>query len=144
MRLFNYIIILVLLISCAGAGKKRSISSTSSTLDCFSMVRLFDTQGPISSGSLVAFDDSYSKSIPNYEQFRDELFATRPSVNKYVKRYQSEHNGSSPSVKDVLLFYRASSEKFAQVVRSAMGNNNELDAHLQIILLAKGLIFSLY
>ena len=87
--------------------------------------------GTLKNGPIVSGENSFSSSIPNFKNFRDELLEKRPSIKKFIRRYKAEHD-KYPTVLQSLEFFFQAHDSIVRHINSIRYIDTELDHFLEI------------
>jgi len=110
----------------------RHLASTSEPFDCRDSFSALIPANPIKSGPIKTGANSLGSKIPNFEDFRDKMLSVRPSLDNFAKNYKLKNNGDAPSIKQALDFYVNAHNDLVRHIRSAKGQDDDLDLYLEM------------
>ncbi|WP_372655338.1 hypothetical protein [Halobacteriovorax sp.] len=123
---------LILAISCSTLKtSERFIASIHDTRNCVDSINGFMRTNPTKSGPIITGENSLASRIPNFEDFRNQMLASRPSIENFVKKYKDANDQRVPTNLEVIDFFTDYSDKLATHIRSAKGHDERLDLYLE-------------
>lgn len=75
-------------------------------------------------------ENSLSKQFENYQEFRSQMLALRPSIENYLKEQESLGRRKKVTFSEITEFYFERHEKFIKHIESALGISEDIDRYL--------------